>query len=72
MLERLRGQGERLDTIDEKLGEAFDLYATQVELAMQSIRSQVNEMSKGLNVALSTLQSVIEQQQDFSPQQGRF
>ena len=71
MLERMQGQGDRLDTVDDKLGAAFDLYATQVEQAMQSIRAHVIDMSKGLNAALSTLQSVIEQQQEFSPQQGR-
>lgn len=70
VLERLQGQGERLDTIDEELGKAFDLYAIQVEQAMQSIRSHVEEMSKGLNSAVSKLQSIIEQQNEFSPQQG--
>lgn len=71
MLERMQGQGERLDTIDEKLGTAFDLYTTQVEQAMQSIRTQVVDMSKGLTVALSTLQNIIDQLHEFSPQQER-
>jgi uncharacterized phage infection (PIP) family protein YhgE len=71
MLERMQGQGERLDTIDEKLGTAFDLYTTQVEQAMQSIRKQVVDMSKGLTVALSTLQNIIDQLHEFSPQQER-
>lgn len=71
MLIRLKGQGERLDTIDQKLGTAFDLYATQTEQAMRSVRSHVEEMSKGLNVALATLQTILDGLQEFQPQQAR-
>lgn len=71
MLERLRGQGDRMDTIDEKLGRAFDLYTTQTEAAMQGIRTHVVKMSEELNIALSTLSSIVEQAQEFQPQQRR-
>lgn len=71
LVRRMQGQGERLDTLDEKLGRAFELYASQTEGAMQSIRSHVVEMSKGLNTALATLQTIVDQLQEFQPQQRR-
>lgn len=71
MLERLRGQGDRMDTIDEKLGRAFDLYTSQTEQAMQSVRSHVQTMAGELNSALSTLQTILDGLQEFQPQQGR-
>lgn len=71
MLRRLQGQGDRMDDIDQKLGKAFDLYATQTEQAMQSVRSHVEDMSKGLNGALALLQSILDGLQEFQPQQGR-
>jgi|GEM_PF-5591916 len=49
MLDRLRGQGDRMDTIDEKLGGAFDLYTSQTEQAMQSVRTHVQTMAGELN-----------------------
>ncbi len=71
MLDRLKGQGERIDTIDQKLGTAFELYASSTEQAMQSVRSHVGEMSKGLNASLDTLSNAIQQLEDFTPQQAR-
>lgn len=69
MLERIKGQGERMDTIDEKLGTAFDLYTDQTEMAMQSMRNHVLEMSDGLNKALDTLQTILDALQEFQPEQ---
>lgn len=71
MLERLRGQGDRMDTIDEKLGYAFDLYSSQTEQAMQAVRSHVQTMAGELNMALATLQTILDGLQEFQPQQGR-
>ncbi|PBB39605.1 hypothetical protein [Mesorhizobium sp. WSM3868] len=71
MLERLRGQGDRMDTIDVKLGHAFDLYSGQTEQAMQAVRSHVQTMAGQLNTALSTLQTILDGLQEFQPQQGR-
>ena len=71
MLARMRGQGDRMDTIDQKLGTAFDLYTNQTEQAMQSVRSHVEEMSKGLNSALAILQTILDGLQEFQPQQVR-
>lgn len=71
MLSRLRGQGDQMDSIDEKLGRAFDIYTTQTESAMNSIREHVQKMSHGLNIAVSQLDAAIQSMQDFTPQQTR-
>ncbi|MCE8438221.1 hypothetical protein [Rhodovulum sulfidophilum] len=71
LVRRMQGQGDKLDMIDEKLGKAFEQYANQTEAAMQAIRSHVGEMSEGLNAALSTLQSIVDNLQEFQPQQRR-
>lgn len=71
MLERLRGQGDRMDTIDEKLGRAFDLYTTQTEAAMQSVRTHVQSMAVELNSALAIMQTILDGLQEFQPQQRR-
>ncbi|MCW1918025.1 hypothetical protein NX862_04605 [Rhodobacter sp. KR11] len=71
MLARMRGQGDRLDTIDTKLGKAFDLYTGQTENAMQSIRAHVSRMADEMNQALSTLNAIVEGLQEFQPQQRR-
>lgn len=71
MLGRMQGQGERLDTIDEKLGAAFDIYTTQTEQSMEMIRGHVQEMSTKLAEALSTLQTIVDTLQTFEPQQTR-
>ena len=71
MLTRMRGQGDRLDTIDTKLGRAFDLYTGQTENAMQSIRAHVSKMADEMNQALSTLNAILEGLQEFQPQQRR-
>ncbi|TCP38805.1 hypothetical protein [Rhodovulum marinum] len=71
LVRRMQGQGDQLDTIDDRLGRAFELYATETEGAMQSIRSHVVEMSNSLNTALDTLRAIVDQLQEFQPQQGR-
>ncbi|RLL73041.1 MotA/TolQ/ExbB proton channel family protein [Paenirhodobacter hankyongi] len=69
LVRRMQGQGDKLDDIDNKLGHAFDIYASQTETAMQSVRGHVVDMSKGLNDAVSVLQTVVDNLQDFQPQQ---
>lgn len=71
MLDRLKGQGNRMDDIDEKLGRAFDLYTTQTEAAMQAVSSHVRNMAVDLNAALAQLQTILDGLQEFQPQQRR-
>jgi methyl-accepting chemotaxis protein len=71
LVKQMQGQGDRIDDIDQKLGSAFELYATKTEASMQSIRTHVNEMSGQLNQALDSMRAIIDSAQEFKPQQRR-
>lgn len=71
MLEKLRGQGDRLDDIDEKLGKAFEAYRTQVASAVEGMFGHVKEMQAQLSPALDTLHSIVEQAEQFAPESRR-
>ncbi|MFD2677010.1 hypothetical protein [Camelimonas lactis] len=71
VLSRMRGQGDRLDDMDQKLGRAFDLYTATVEAAIQALHTHVRDMSVGLGDAVSKIDNAIQQLQDFTPEQGR-
>jgi ABC-type transporter Mla subunit MlaD len=71
VLGRLRGQGERLDTMDEKLGHAFDRYTTEVEGAVDAMREHFAEMVAKISPALDTLREVVSQAEEFRPKSGR-
>jgi len=68
MLSRLEGQGDRLDDMDEKLGQAFETYTTQVAQAVSGMRSHVAELQSRLNPALDTMREIVERAEEFSPQ----
>jgi hypothetical protein len=67
MLLRLKGQGERLDEMDLKLGQAFEQYRNQVEAAVGSLFGHVRTMQEQLAPAIDTLRSVVEQAEQFVP-----
>ncbi|MEA5159814.1 hypothetical protein U5903_03410 [Cereibacter johrii] len=67
----MKGQGERLDDIDGKLGQAFDTYAAQVARAVDMLFGHVREMQDHLNPALDTMKEIVEQAEQFAPQQRR-
>ncbi|WP_340279121.1 hypothetical protein [Pantoea agglomerans] len=71
LIAALRGQGERLDGIDEKLGKAFDSYQQQVATSVETLFDHVKTMQKELMPALDTMQSIVEQAENFAPKQGR-
>ncbi|TCN30175.1 hypothetical protein [Sinorhizobium americanum] len=71
MLERLRGQGDRLDEMDGKLGQAFDLYTENVEKAVQGMFGHVRDLQDRLNPALDTMREIVEQAEQFAPQSRR-
>lgn len=68
MLDRLRGQGDRIDDIDVKLGKAFDAYTRQVAGAVDGMRHHVQELQERLAPALDTLQIIVDQAEQFAPQ----
>ena len=69
LLEAARGQGDRLDDIDEKLGSAFEKYRTNVEEVVNSTESHVTKMQNELTPALDTLREILDQLEPFQPEQ---
>jgi hypothetical protein len=70
-LERMHGQGERLDDLDEKLGAAFETYTTQVEAAVRTLYTHVRDLQEKLAPALDTMREIVEQAEQFAPQARR-
>ena len=71
VLEGTRGQGDRLDDIDQKLGRAFEAYRTQVEAAVNALQDHVREMQAKVTPALETMREVVDQAERFVPEQSR-
>lgn len=71
VLEGTRGQGDRLDDIDQKLGRAFEAYRTQVEAAVNALQDHVREMQAKVTPALDTMRQVVDQAERFVPEQRR-
>ncbi|MFN4128172.1 hypothetical protein [Pannonibacter indicus] len=70
-LDNLRKQGDRLDSMDESLGKAFDIYTSQVQAAVDGMFGHVRELQERLNPALDTMSNIVAQMEDFSPQSRR-
>lgn len=71
LITALRSQGERLDDIDEKLGKAFDHYQQQVATSVETLFDHVKAVQSELMPALDTMQSIVDQAENFAPRQGR-
>lgn len=71
LVEGLRGQGDRLDDIDEKLGAAFEAYNNSVSRSLEQITNHVREVQSELAPSLDTLREVVDQAERFVPQQGK-
>ena len=71
MVDRLKGQGNRLDEIDEKLGGAFDAYTERVDTAVGGLFEHVRNMQDELAPALDTLRAIVEQAEQFTPESRR-
>lgn len=65
--ERLKGQGEAMDRIDQSLGKAFDRYTAEVQAAIDQLQQHVQTMQERLAPALDTLREVVEQAEAFRP-----
>ncbi|MBU3888563.1 hypothetical protein [Methylosinus sp. KRF6] len=70
-LDRMKGQGDRLDDMDEKLDKAFDEYTRRVATAVESLFGHVRDMQNELAPALDTLRAIVEQAEQFTPQSRR-
>ena len=68
VVERMKGQGERLDDLDTKLGEAFDKYNKHVNTALEMMLDHTRKMQEELTPALDVMREVVEQAERFVPQ----
>lgn len=68
VVDRMRGQGEKLDDLDVKLGEAFDKYAKHVSSALEMMVDHAREMQAQLSPAIDQMREVVEQAERFIPQ----
>ncbi len=71
VIERLKGQGTRLDDLDEKLGRAFDVYTDRVGVAVDGLYGHVKHMQAELAPALDVLNTVVAQAENFVPERRR-
>lgn len=71
MLEAQQGQGDRLDSMDEKLGRAFERYRIEVQNVVDAMGGHVRDMTGEMNSALDAMRGIIEQAEEFQPQQTR-
>jgi len=68
LVEQFKGQGERLDGFDTKLGRAFEVYNENVESAVAKIQEHVRTMNSELAPALDTLRVVVDRAEQFIPE----
>lgn len=68
VIDRMKGQGDKLDELDSKLGEAFEKYAKHVSSALEMMVDHAREMQAQLSPAIDQMREVVEQAERFIPQ----
>jgi len=68
VVDRMKGQGEKLDDLDDKLGEAFDKYSQHVGSALEMMLDHARRMQEQLTPALDTMREIVDQAEKFVPQ----
>jgi len=69
--EAMRGQGDRLDDLDAKLGQAFERYNEHVNAVLGSMIDHATDVQKELAPALETMREIVEQAEKFLPESRR-
>ncbi len=67
VVDAMRGQGERLDDVDTKLGQAFETYRSNVQAWVDSLDDHVRRVQGELTPALDTMREITERQEEFRP-----
>lgn len=70
VIEEFRGQGDRLDDLDHKLGKAFEEYANHVEGQLEEMKRHAGELTEKLTPALNTMREVVAHAETFIPESG--
>ena len=68
MIEAFKGQGDRLDDMDEKLGVAFEQYAEHVENQLDQMKQHARDLTEKLSPALDKMREVVEHAEQFIPE----
>jgi methyl-accepting chemotaxis protein len=68
VIDRMKGQGDKLDELDSKLGDAFEKYAKHVSSALEMMVDHAREMQAHLSPAIDQMREVVEQAERFIPQ----
>lgn len=69
--EKMRGQGDRIDNLDAKLGDAFERYNQHVKAVLESMIDHATDVQKELTPALETMREIVEQAEKFVPESRR-
>lgn len=67
IVERMQGQGNKMDELDEKLGVAFERYAKHVDEALKAMSNHMSKLGEEITPALDTMREVVEQAEQFIP-----
>ncbi|MFN3882616.1 MAG: anti-phage ZorAB system protein ZorA [Nitrincola lacisaponensis] len=64
-------QREKIDDMDDKLGTAFDQFASHVRTSLDTFAEHVRKMNSELAPALDTMREIVDQAEKFRPEQRR-
>lgn len=68
VIDRMKLHSEKLDDLDDKLGEAFNKYAVHVSSSLETMLNHARDMQEQLTPALDTMREVVDQAERFVPQ----
>lgn len=68
VIDRMKGQSDKLDDLDAKLGNAFEKYTKHVSSALEMMVDHAREMQEQLTPAIDQLREVVEQAEQFRAQ----
>lgn len=70
-LQKMERQHDQIDEMDEKLGAAFNQFATHVRTSLDTFAEHVRKMNGELAPALDTMREIVDQAEKFQPEQRR-
>ena len=68
-LDHMKQQREQIDDMDDKLGNAFNLFTSNVGTALDTLAEHVRKMNGDLSPALDTMREIVDQAEKFRPEQ---
>ncbi|SFK77851.1 Biopolymer transport protein ExbB/TolQ [Shimia haliotis] len=70
-LDHMERQREQIDDMDDKLGAAFNQFASHVRTSLDTFAEHVRKMNGELAPALDTMREIVDQAEKFRPEQRR-